>query len=147
MISENLIVLRPHRACFKNFCTGIYLPRWKASQEARQSEQSARWEAGQLDSHDNHEVQRDGQAALHPPWCQLACKRWKGSLSVCLVSIKNAEEPACFQGKQHFCGTRILKWEIVLEIVQPGAQARPESSYRRQIWGSFEKDQGNRAQG
>lgn len=40
--------------------------------------------------------------------------------SVCLVSIKNAEKQTCSQGKHNFCGTRILRWEIFSEIVQPG---------------------------
>lgn len=87
-IAQNLmIVLRPRRACRKNFCTGSWLPRWEASQEARQLEQSARWEAGWLGSPDDHEVQWDGQAA-HLPTVMPAGMQGVGGKPLCLPSCR-----------------------------------------------------------
>lgn len=124
----------------RTFVQGFGYPGGKPARKAGTG-QSGRWGAGQLDS---HEVQWDGQAAPHPPLCHLACKRCKGSLPLCLFSIKDAEKTSLFPRKTAFLRNQNPQ---VGNCFRNCSARSPEWSYRRQIWGSCWKDWSNRAQG
>lgn len=72
-----MIVLRSHRACFKNFCTGSWLARQEASQEVRQLGNRAARQPKKL------EVPLDGHAAWSPTMMPAAMQG-VGEKTLCL---------------------------------------------------------------